>query len=259
MKQIEGFSKYKATEDGNIIGPRGNPLSFHVDAKSGFCAVKLFRDNGVRTTVFPHRLIYSTFVQSAENLILRHKDGNRLNNSVSNLEFVPEVTNGEKKLKASIRNRRYSQKGGERVQNLMRASNKAYRERHRTLPEYSERYEEMKISNRLRVKEWQESNPEKVKQYAKELRQRYPEKQVAKVQKRNAAKLKRTMAWADYTKINRLYYMARRLTVLTGIVHHVDHVIPLRGELASGLHVHENLMVVAYDYNCSKSNKYEIQ
>lgn len=259
MKQIEGFSKYKATEDGSIIGPRGNPLSFYVDAKSGFCAVKLFRDSGVRTTVFPHRLIYSTFVQGVEDLTLKHKDGNRLNNAVSNLESVPEVTNEEKKLKASIRNQRYLQKGGDRVEELRKTASETYNQKLRTSPDYSERYEELKQSNRQRVKEWQESNPERVKQYAKELRQRYPEKQVAKVQKRNAAKLKRTMAWADYTKINRLYYMARRLTELTGIVHHVDHVIPLRGKLVSGLHVHENLMVVAYDYNCSKSNKYEIQ
>lgn len=37
---------------------------------------------------------------------------------------------------------------------------------------------------------------------------------------------------------------------------HVDHVIPLQGEMVSGLHVATNLQVIPWIANVSKANKY---
>lgn len=42
---------------------------------------------------------------------------------------------------------------------------------------------------------------------------------------------------------------------LTGIEWHVDHVIPLKGELVSGLHVWNNFAVIPKLLNLSKGNK----
>lgn len=77
--------------------------------------------------------------------------------------------------------------------------------------------------------------------------------------KRYSAKKNRTVSWADDSKIAVFYREAQRLTDLTGIPHHVDHIIPLQGELVSGFHHEDNLQVLTQFENISKNNKYEVQ
>lgn len=77
--------------------------------------------------------------------------------------------------------------------------------------------------------------------------------------KRDAAKAKRTPSWSNLDEIQEFYKLSAELTERTKIPHHVDHIIPLRGELVSGLHVPNNLQVIpAYD-NISKKNKFNIE
>lgn len=75
--------------------------------------------------------------------------------------------------------------------------------------------------------------------------------------KRRAAKLQRTVTWADKGKIKELYTKAKQLTIETGITHHVDHIIPLQGKTVSGLHVETNLQVITAYENLSKHNNFE--
>jgi hypothetical protein len=77
------------------------------------------------------------------------------------------------------------------------------------------------------------------------------------VAKRRAARLQRTPPWADMGAIHQVYVEARRLTLETGIPHHVDHEIPLQGELVSGLHVHTNLQIITGSENSRKKNRFE--
>lgn len=77
--------------------------------------------------------------------------------------------------------------------------------------------------------------------------------------KRRAAKLQRTPAWACHEAMRAIYAEAARLTAETGIEHHVDHEYPLQGRLVSGLHVETNLRVLTASENSRKKNRYEVE
>lgn len=66
-----------------------------------------------------------------------------------------------------------------------------------------------------------------------------------------ASKLRRTPSWADTEKIKEVYDNCP-----SG--HHVDHIVPLNGQLVSGLHVHYNLQYLTPSENTSKNNKFSV-
>lgn len=72
-------------------------------------------------------------------------------------------------------------------------------------------------------------------------------------QKRRAAKLQRIPLWAESNKTEQVYAMAAELRAQGQIVD-VDHIVPLQGDLASGLHVHWNLQILPAGANRSKRN-----
>jgi len=76
--------------------------------------------------------------------------------------------------------------------------------------------------------------------------------------KRRASKLRRTPFWLtrdNYKEIYKFYMEAQRKTKETGIRHDVDHIVPLQGEMVSGLHVPWNLQILTKSNNCSKGNR----
>jgi hypothetical protein len=64
-----------------------------------------------------------------------------------------------------------------------------------------------------------------------------------------AKKLKRSPNWANVDKIKEFY-------INCPVGSHVDHIIPLNGELVSGLHVDNNLQYLSAIENIQKSNKF---
>lgn len=67
-----------------------------------------------------------------------------------------------------------------------------------------------------------------------------------------AAKLQRTPGWADIEKIKEIYRNCPE-------GYHVDHIIPLQGDLVCGLHVENNLQYLTAEENLSKSNKFKVE
>lgn len=67
--------------------------------------------------------------------------------------------------------------------------------------------------------------------------------------KRRATKLQQTPAWSEELAIKRFYANCPE-------GYHVDHDIPLQGEIVSGLHVLGNLRYLPASENMSKGNKF---
>lgn len=65
------------------------------------------------------------------------------------------------------------------------------------------------------------------------------------------SKLNRTPSWANKNSIKEIYKDCPG-------GYHVDHKIPLQGNLVSGLHVENNLQYLTAEDNLAKSNKYEV-
>ncbi|WP_331540772.1 hypothetical protein [Phenylobacterium sp.] len=66
---------------------------------------------------------------------------------------------------------------------------------------------------------------------------------------------RQTPPWADRAAIKAVYDEAKRRSAVDEIAYDVDHVLPLRSDWVSGLHVAENLAIVPMSVNRSKGNR----
>jgi hypothetical protein len=112
------------------------------------------------------------------------------------------------------------------------------------------------------VKKWEEANPEKKKQSAVKAARKWqknnPEKHCAINASRRAKKHLATPKWLtdrELSQIDATYLYSKVKTRITGIQHHVDHIVPLKGATVCGLHVPWNLRVIPALENIRKKNK----
>lgn len=76
--------------------------------------------------------------------------------------------------------------------------------------------------------------------------------------RRQARLLLACSAWADRALIREIYRQCRQMNLVQGRnSYHVDHIIPLRGRLVSGLHVEGNLRIVSRTTNLLKRNSFD--
>ena len=91
MKETK-YSKYYATEDGKIWSEKSHKF-LSQSLRGEYLKVSLFVDGEIKTESV-HRLIAETFIPNPNNLpMVNHKDENKLNNNVDNLEWVSAETN----------------------------------------------------------------------------------------------------------------------------------------------------------------------
>ena len=108
----------------------------------------------------------------------------------------------------------------------------------------------IKIS--LNQREWRTNNADKIRQYRKDNRGLY----AYHTAKRRKRVKQATPKWVNMEEIKQLYLLAAKLSKETGILHEVDHIIPLTHDLVCGLHCLENLRVIPKIDNIKKSNKF---
>ena len=71
-----------------------------------------------------------------------------------------------------------------------------------------------------------------------------------------AKKQNKYLPWANKEEIRKIYEKAVLMEKETGTKYEVDHIIPLKGENVTGLHVHNNLQIITKQKNIYKSNKF---
>lgn len=94
MKDIPGWEGlYACDTKGNIYSYRSNKFLSPSKLKRGYLHVTFTRD-GKRYDYRVHRLIAMTFLDNPENKEqVNHRDGNKLNNYLSNLEWCTAEEN----------------------------------------------------------------------------------------------------------------------------------------------------------------------
>lgn len=107
---VVGFDKlYEVSNLGNIRNTRGKILKTYL-INSGYKSIKL-TVNTIRTSKLIHRLVAEAFIDNPEKLKeVNHIDENKINNSLSNLEWCDSSFNKQHSIKSGRYNKIFTQK-----------------------------------------------------------------------------------------------------------------------------------------------------
>lgn len=114
-RDIQGFPNYQISNLGNVKSKerytkaRGNKiihrkerlLKIQTDHK-GYKYVRLYNSNGFKAKKV-HRLVAETFIENPNNLPqVNHKDGDKTNNCINNLEWCTDTENKQHAIKTGL-------------------------------------------------------------------------------------------------------------------------------------------------------------
>lgn len=88
ISKVNNFSNYEVYSDGRIYSNFTDKFLKPIIDRYGYAYVFVTQDCGKQKKVRVHRLVALAFIPNPNNLPqVNHKDGNKLNNSIENLEW----------------------------------------------------------------------------------------------------------------------------------------------------------------------------
>lgn len=94
-KEVEGYSgKYQVSSWGRVRNAESGAILKPYKNRKGYLKVGLLKSGKSADKHRVHRLVAKAFIENPYNLPqVNHKDGNKENNSVTNLEWVSDEIN----------------------------------------------------------------------------------------------------------------------------------------------------------------------
>lgn len=91
---LNNLSRYKIFSDGSVLDKKTGKFVSQYINEDGYKKCTLRMDDQKRKTFFVHRLVANTFLDNPENFLeINHKDGNKTNNNLDNLEWCTHSQN----------------------------------------------------------------------------------------------------------------------------------------------------------------------
>lgn len=112
MERIRN-SNYFITEQGEVFGPKKKTALTKVTTSKGYCRIRI---GALRKSFQVHRLVAEVFIPNPQNHpVVNHKDGNKQNNHVSNLEWTTHSDNQLHAYKTGLRKKYIGERSGRAV------------------------------------------------------------------------------------------------------------------------------------------------
>jgi len=102
---------YYVSDEGRVKNRFGKIMTPHHD-KDGYLRLRLFRNNGIRYFYLIHRLVLMAFFPTEDKtLTVNHKDGNKKNNHLTDLEWMTRAENNQHAYNTGLKNNKGSNHG----------------------------------------------------------------------------------------------------------------------------------------------------
>lgn len=122
-KQVPGFEgKYEVSNVGNVRGKTG--ILRRAISTRGYHIVSLYKD-GKAKTCFVHRLVGEAFIGRLGELHTNHKNGWKLLNWLSNLEYVTRENNMKHAAAMGLISKKLTKEDADRIREMTHLSNRA--------------------------------------------------------------------------------------------------------------------------------------